>query len=94
MTDSMWNAVVEAAEVRREDSGRVVLPEGKSLTLYAAHGGVSLTVAKVSAARLEGGIVRAQNNKGDLFMVALEDLFAVAVEGGAAAATARKGGLL
>jgi len=94
MTEVMWKVVLEAADVKVEADGRSVLPEGKALTLYGGHDGVSLTVGKVSAVRLDKGLVHAQNAKGELFLIALEDLFAAGIEGGATTTSTRKAGFV
>jgi hypothetical protein len=64
------------------------------LTLYAAHDGVSLTVGKIEEVRVTGGLVRARNAKGETFLLALEDVFAAAVDAGAEGGSGRKAGFL
>jgi hypothetical protein len=94
MTEATWKMVLEATDGKLEADGRFVLPDGRALTLYGAHGGVGLTVGKVVSVRKDGGFVHAQNAKGELFFLALEDLFAAAIEGGAATSSARKAGFM
>jgi hypothetical protein len=94
MTEEMLRAVLETAEAKSDKEGWATLPEGRSLTLYAAHNGASLTVAKVGALRVAQGIVRAKSAKGQLFLLALEDVFAAALDGAAESASARKAGFL
>lgn len=92
MTDAMLKAVLETAQATTEASGLSTLPAGRTLTLYVAHGGVSLTVTKLDSLETLGGVVRAKNAKNEVFLLALEDIFAAAVEGGGALAAGRKAG--
>lgn len=94
MTDAMLKAVLETAQAKTEPSGVSTLPAGRTLTLYAAHGGVSLTVAKLDSLEVVDRVVRAKNAKNEVFLLALEDVFAAAVEGGGALAAGRKAGFL
>ena len=52
------------------------------MTLYAAHDGVSLTVAKVESVRVVSGMLRARTTKGEVFFLPLTEVFAAAVDGG------------
>jgi hypothetical protein len=74
--------------------GEYHLPEGRRITLYAAHDGVALTVAKVESVRLTSGLVRAKNDKGDIYVLSLDDLFAASVDAGSQSASGRKAGFL
>lgn len=94
MTEEMMRAVLDTAHTKTDKEGYSVLPEGKPLTLYAAHDGVSLTVAKVESVKVSGGCVRALTVKGETFMLALEDVFAAAIDGGSEASHTRKAGFL
>ena len=94
MTEEMFRAVLETANVKSDKDGWATLPEGRLMTLYAAHNGVQLTVAKVEALRTAQGIVRARSSKGEVFLLNLDDLFAAALDGGADAAAGRKAGFL
>ncbi len=80
----------------KKEEGEHRLGEGRRLTLYAGHGGATLTVTRVEGLRLlEDGTVVARNDKGDRYFVSLTDLFAVAAEGGAGTTSAsRKAGFL
>lgn len=62
------------------DDGWSEAPAEQHITLYVAHDGVPLTVSKVEALRIEGDLVRARTRKGETYQLALEDLFAAAVE--------------
>lgn len=94
MTEEMLRNVLETAEAKTDKEGWAALPEGRSLTLYVAHNGVSLTVGKVSAIRVASGILRARSAKGQTFVLALDDVFAAALEGGTESPGARKAGFL
>ncbi len=90
MTEQMYQAILEEAEAEIDADGTATLPAERSLTLYGAHDGVSVSFARVVAIEQKDGIVSAQDAKGELFMVHLEDLFAAAITGGAAKKGSRR----
>lgn len=94
MTEEMLKAVLETAQAKSDGSGAASLPEGRFMTLYAAHDGVSLAVSKVESVRVQHEVVRAKNSKGEVFVLALGDLFAAMIEPGSEGATVRKAGFL
>lgn len=94
MNDAMLTATLTAAGAKTGDKGIASLPDGRALTLYAAHAGVPLTISKIEKVQLIEGIVHATNGKGEIFLVAQDDVFATAIDGGTAAAAARKAGFL
>lgn len=81
MTGEHLEAVLKSALAKPEKDGYVVLPEGANLTLYAAHDGVSLTVARVEALKVDGELVYARTARRETFALGRADLFAVALEG-------------
>jgi hypothetical protein len=84
MTSDHLDAILKTAHVTKDKDGWQALPEGGTLTLYAAFNGASLTVQRIEALRLEGDIVYARTPKRELFALARADLYAIAVEGTAA----------
>lgn len=96
MTEAMLKKILSEAQAKREDGGEYRQGDGRRLTLYAGHAGVSLTISRVEAIRLlEDGTVTARNDKGDSYFLAIEDLFAVATDGAASAtSSARKAGFV
>jgi len=94
MTKDMFDTILERAECTARDDGGSELPEGKTLTLYLSRDGASLQVGRVIEVKLDSGIVEAVNNKGELFIMALEDLFAASVSGGSKSSKGRKAGFL
>jgi hypothetical protein len=92
MTSDHLDAILKSAQTKPDKEGWHALPDGGTLTLYVAHDGASLTVARVEAVRADGELVYARTAKRDVYAVARGDLFAVAVEGTAAGATARRAG--
>jgi hypothetical protein len=94
MTEEMFRVVLETANAKSDKDGWATLPEGRLMTLYVAHDGVQLAVAKVDALRSASGILRARTFKGDTFLLALEDVFATALDAGTEASAARKAGFL
>jgi hypothetical protein len=94
MTEDMLRNVLDTIGAKTDQESWVRLPEGQLITLYAAHDGVSLNIAKVEALRISHGIIRARSGKGESFFVAREDLFALSVDGGTQVAAGRKAGFL
>jgi len=93
MTHDMLKTVLASADTKEAD-GWSVLPNGRLLSLYAAHDGVSLTVQKIEAVRVAHGLLHARNNKGETFMLALDDVFAAAFDAAAESKAARRAGFL
>jgi hypothetical protein len=93
MTGPMLLSILDELRAKIVE-GEHVLGEGRRITLYAAHDGVQLTVAKVEAVRVAGGLVRARNDKGELYLLELEDLFAASVDAGEKSSSGRKAGFL
>lgn len=94
MTDEMFRAVLETAAAKTDKDGWSALPEGRLMTLYAGHDGVQLTVAKVEAVKASGRVLWARSNKGETYVVSLDDLFAAALDRGNDTAAGRKAGFL
>ncbi|MCU0691897.1 MAG: hypothetical protein MUF54_10885 [Polyangiaceae bacterium] len=65
-------------------------PADRDLTLYVSHDAVALTVSKVQAVTIHGELVQARTHKGEQYVFALADLFALSMEG--SPATDRKTG--
>ena len=85
-------AILELVSARSEKDGWSTFPDGRALTFYAAHDGVQLTVARVEAVAVKAGLLRARTTKGELYLLALEDVFAAATE--ASATQTRKAGFV
>jgi hypothetical protein len=81
MTQDHWLALLETAEATKDPEGWVAMSSGRHLTLYMASGNASLTVNHVEAVRVEGALIKARTVKGDTFVLALESVFAGAVDG-------------
>ena len=94
MTDEMLHTVLETASAKLDKDGWSALPEGRQLTLYAAHAGVPLTIARIEAIKSSQRIVWARNTKGEIHVVSLEDLFAASMDRGHEAQAGRKAGFL
>ena len=90
MTEQHLAALLKAAQASTDDKGWTSASEGRLLTLYVAYGGAALTVSRIEAVRLDGEQVHARTNKGELYVLALSDVYAGAVE--AATASSRKAG--
>jgi hypothetical protein len=80
MTDDHLGALLTVAEAKKEKDGWFALPEGRHLTLYVAFNGASLSVARVMGMKREGGLLFARTVKGESFILALDDVYAGAVE--------------
>ena len=80
MTLEHWAALIEASGAKKDDKGFLALAEGKLLTLYIVSGASTLSVQRIEAVRQEQALVHARTKKGELFVLALADIFAGAVE--------------
>lgn len=89
MDEKHYAALLEVAKVIDQDSW-VVVPEERTITLHLASAGTTLSVSKASRLKLEGKILYAETLSGDLFVLALADVFAASIEGGKK--TGRKAG--
>lgn len=94
MTDEMFRAVLETAGARADKDGWTTFPDGRLMTLYAARQAVPLTVTKVEAVKTAGRTLWARTTKSETFILALDDLFASAVDRGHETASGRKAGFL
>jgi hypothetical protein len=92
MTEEHFSAIITAADAKKDSQGWWVTQEGRHVTLYVSSGGgSSLTVSRVESLRLDGPLVKARSVKGEEYIIALEDLFAGAVEPAAAQGGRRAG---
>lgn len=94
MTDEMFRAVLETASAKDDKDGWSALPEGRTMTLHAAHDGVQLAISKVEAVKVAQRVVWARSAKGETFVVSLDDLFAAAIDRSKEASAGRKAGFL
>ena len=94
MTEELLHAVLETAGAKPDKDGWSTLPDGRLMTLYAAHAGVPLTIAKIEAVKTNQRIAWARSAKGEIYVVNLEDLFAAAMDRGHEAQAGRKAGFL
>jgi hypothetical protein len=92
MTQEHLAAILELISAKPDKEGWSAFPDGRGLTLYAAHDGVQLTVARVEAVVVKNGLLRARTARGEIYLLALEDVFAAAAE--AAAINVRKAGFV
>ena len=81
MVGEQLQAIFKNAQAKAEKDGFTALPEGTTATLYAAHGGVALTVSRVEAIRVDDGLLTARTVKRETYMVDITDVFALAVDG-------------
>lgn len=80
MTDEHFTAIVQSAQAKKDAQGWWTMQEGRHLTLYASSSSASLTVNRVDALNLEGKLVKARTARGETYVLALEDVFAAAIE--------------
>jgi hypothetical protein len=92
MTQEHLAAILELISAKPDKEGWSAFTDGRGLTLYAAHDGVQLTVARVEAVVVKNGLLRARTARGEIYLLALEDVFAAAAE--AAAINVRKAGFV
>jgi hypothetical protein len=93
MTEDMLKVALEAAGAKMDEQGLTVLPERHTLSLYLAHGGASLSITRVVRLSLRGEMIKAEDDKGELFVAHLSDAFAASVSI-PAGASMRKAGFL
>ena len=91
MTEAMFDAVLTKAECTKDDKGVSRLPDGRTLTLYLARDGTQLAVSKVVALRLDQTLIETEDEKGESFLLSLEDLFAASVSGAGSSASRKAG---
>ena len=92
MTPEHIQDILKICEATEGEGGFRELPQKTTLTLYLSKGGVGLTVASIEAILLRGHTVQARTNKGDLYVVSLEDVFAANVEGRMKSKSERRAG--
>lgn len=92
MTGEMFQKVLAKAEASGSAAEGASLPDGRTLTLYVASNGASMTVADVVALRLDDGVVEAENKKGVCHFVAVEDVFAASIKSEGDGKASRKAG--
>ncbi len=80
MTEEHLTALLAAAEAKKDDKGFLRVGEGRTLTLYVASTAATLTVSKVEAVKHERELLHARTTKGELFILALADVYAGAVD--------------
>lgn len=80
MTDDHFAAFITAAEAKKDKEGWWTAQEGRHMTLYASFAGSSLTVARIEALRVDGQHVKARTVRGEVYVLALADLFAGQIE--------------
>lgn len=80
MDQPQFDSFLAAVPVEAGDGGWAEAPAERHITVHAAHDGVPLTVSKVEALRLDGSMVWARTRKGETYLLALSDIFALAVE--------------
>lgn len=94
MTEAMYQRMLERAEAHAGKKGPAKLPEEKSITLYVTAHGASITVANVIELSEADGIVEAKNRKGELFILALDDILAAAIQASDERGTGRRAGFV
>ncbi len=93
MSPEHLNDIFELCGATKEgEKGFRELPQKTTLSFYLAKNAVGLTVANVEAIALRGTQVQARTTKGDLYVIALDDIFAVNIEGRAQAKSVRRAG--
>lgn len=80
MTEEQLNALLVATEAKKDDRGFQQPGGERTLTLYLAHDGASLSVSKVEGVKLEQGLLHARTTRGELYLLALSDVYVAAVD--------------
>jgi hypothetical protein len=90
MTRDQIESILKTAGAKTDKEGHG-LPEGSNLTFHVSHDGASLSFQKIESVRFDGELVYAKSSKQSIAL-AINDVFAVAVEGGTGAPTRRPAG--
>jgi hypothetical protein len=93
MTEEHLTALLTTAEAKKDDKGFLRAADGRNLSLYAASSGANLTVTKVEAVKIDKNLLYARTARGEIFVLALEDIFAGSVEQ-PSSSTGRKAGFV
>jgi hypothetical protein len=80
MTEEHLTALLNVAEAKKDDKGYLKAGDGRALSFYAASSGANLTVTKVEAVKVEKHLMYARTTRGEIFVLALEDVFAGSVD--------------
>lgn len=80
MTEEHLSALLTAGEAKKDDQGAMRPAVGRTWTLYVVSGSASLTVSKVESLRVDKDLLHARTSKGELFIVALKDVYAGAID--------------
>ena len=94
MTADMYQALIARAGCDKDEDGGATLPAGRTMTLYLAHDGASLSIAKVVSLSLADGVVETRDARGETFLVSLQDLFAASISSDDTRGSGRKAGFL
>jgi hypothetical protein len=80
MTEEHLTAILKAADAKKDGQGWAAVQEGRLVTLYVGSNGSSVTVSRVEALRPVGPLLEARTTKGEVYILAMEDVFAGQVE--------------
>lgn len=94
MTESMYQRVLERAEAQTPKKGPAKLPEDRTITLYVASNGASITIANVIELGLFEGMIEAKNRKGEQFILGLDNVVAAAIHTSDERGTGRRAGFV
>lgn len=87
------NEILKTCEATNADErGFRELPQKTTINLYIAKNSVGLTVTGVEAMAVRGHHLQARTQKGDLYVVSIDDVFAVNIEGRAQSKSNRRAG--
>jgi hypothetical protein len=79
MTKEHLGALLSAAGAKKEGEW-MTLDEGRKMTFYAGSNGVSLTIGSADAVKEEGPLLCVRTIRGEVYLLALEDVFAASTE--------------
>ena len=81
LTHEQLQAALESAGATPDDDGWLVMPKGRSISLFEAHDGVGHEVPKVTALLVKNELVRARDADGVEHQVMAKDVFATSSDG-------------
>lgn len=88
MTNEHLSAILAAADAKAESDGWSSVDGDRTLTLYVSAGTTSLNVTRIEGVRREGDLVFARSQRGEVYVLALADVYAGSVEAPKAASRA------
>ncbi|NOU29209.1 MAG: hypothetical protein HOO96_15005 [Polyangiaceae bacterium] len=92
MTREEFDEVLKAFQIKSDGDGLFVAPKESTVTLHAAHGGGGMSVTRVEAIRISGGLLFARTTKKETFAIGIASVYALGIDGGNAESARKPAG--